>query len=440
MKPAKHILSSIGFWFKNRSWRFWTIAGYFAVVVVLTTCWLVFVYSPANEQVVEKQTENIILTAQSCAEALPHIEDPAHLVQDITDETDLRLTIISSSGSVIADSEMDPTTLDNHLQRNEIQQALQGDIGIDQRTSTSDGIQRLYVAVPSQYQGETVALRISEPLSSLQLISNSLQTSALLLVGVGVIVAILIALISLRQSSTPIRKLERVRTDFVANASHELKTPVAGIRLLSEGIQVAAETGDTENLTLFTERLDTEAERLQRLVVDLLDLSRLETAPNKERRPRADLHSTLVTSFISHKSEAVNKGLTLTLVDRSKTGDDCYADMEPSDASLIFDNIIENAIMYTDEGCVTVTFEVRAHDVLVVVEDSGIGIPQADQSRIFERFYRVDKARSREVGGTGLGLSLVRHAIERSNGTIKLKSEMGKGTRFMIILPQARKR
>ena len=110
--------------------------------------------------------------------------------------------------------------------------------------------------------------------------------------------------------------------------------------------------------------------------------------------------------------------------------------MEPSDASLIFDNLIENAIMYTDKGCITISLEVHVKDILVTVEDTGIGIPQADQARIFERFYRVDKARSREVGGTGLGLSLARHAVDRAQGTIKVKSEVGKGTRFSVILPK----
>ena len=127
------------------------------------------------------------------------------------------------------------------------------------------------------------------------------------------------------------------------------------------------------------------------------------------------------------------------LDDRSVTGDDCYADMEPSDASLVFDNLIENAIMYTDEGSILVTFEPRGHEIAVIVEDTGIGIPQADQSRIFERFYRVDKARSREVGGTGLGLSLVRHAVERSNGRVSVKSAPGEGSQFTVVFPRAKR-
>ena len=110
--------------------------------------------------------------------------------------------------------------------------------------------------------------------------------------------------------------------------------------------------------------------------------------------------------------------------------------MEPSDASLIFDNLIENAIMYTDEGSILVSLEPRSHETVISVKDTGIGIPQADQSRIFERFYRVNKARSREVGGTGL--ALVRHAIERGNGSIEVDSTVGQGTEFTVHLPKSK--
>ena len=169
-------------------------------------------------------------------------------------------------------------------------------------------------------------------------------------------------------------------------------------------------------------------------------MSRLETTQNEESEPRTDLHSTLMASYMGHRDQAEEKGLEMKLIDKSYPAEDCYAKVEPSDASLIFDNLIENAIMYTDEGSITVTFEVHVREITVSVEDTGIGIPQTDISRIFERFYRVDKARSREVGGTGLGLSLVRHAVDRSNGDIKLKSEVGEGSTFTVSLPKARAR
>ncbi len=421
---------------KNKSWKFWLAGSYFAIVLVFVICWMVFVFAPVNTQIVNQQTETLTITTRSCAQAVKNTTDLNALVNETTKDSDLRLTIITFDGKVLSDSTLDPNRLENHLQREEIQDAMNGSVGVAQRESASDGQMRLYIAQATTYQGEKVVVRLSEPLSSIQIMTDSVKYAALILVALGVVIALIIAVFSIKQSSTPIKKLERVRTDFVANASHELKTPVAGIRLLSEAIQDASEMGDTKNLTLFTDRLNNESERLQRLVVDLLDLSRLESQEKPSNDPRADLHSTLVTSYVAHKNEAEDKGLNVNFVDKSSANDNCYASMEPSDASLIFDNLIENAIMYTDKGCITITFEPRVKDIYISVQDSGIGIPQADQSRIFERFYRVDKARSREVGGTGLGLSLVRHAVERANGSIRVKSEIGKGSRFSVLIPK----
>lgn len=267
------------------------------------------------------------------------------------------------------------------------------------------------------------------------------QTTNLTTIAIVVfcLIAAFVALFSIKQSAGPFRKLDQVKSDFVANASHELKTPVAGIRLLSEAIRDAAEIDDKKSLNLFIDRLDNEAERLQRLVVDLLDLSRLEERSQSDRLPTVDVHSVLITSYMAHKGEAEDKGIDLVLDDRTKPGIDCYAQMEPSDASLVFDNLIENAIMYTDEGSILVSFEPHGNEIVTTVADTGIGIPLADQTRIFERFYRVDKARSREVGGTGLGLSLVRHAIERSHGTIRVKSTLGEGSEFIATLPRIKR-
>lgn len=420
----------------NKPWRFWLAGSYFAIVLVFVVCWMVFVFSPVNTQIIQQQTNTLTITAKAYAEAIENTDNLNGLVTDATENSDLRLSIITHDGNVLADSNIDPQNLENHLQREEVQEALKGNVGISQRESSSDGQTRLYVALSSTYQGQEVVVRLSEPLSSIQIMTDSVKYTALILVALGVAIAVVIALLSIKRSVTPIKALERVRTDFVANASHELKTPVAGIRLLSEAIQDAAEMNDTKTLALFTERLDNESERLQRLVVDLLDLSRLESQEKPSSSPRADLHSTLVTSYVTHKNQAEDKGLNITFTDKSSSTDNCYVSMEPSDASLIFDNLIENAIMYTDKGCITISLEVHVKDILVTVEDTGIGIPQADQARIFERFYRVDKARSREVGGTGLGLSLVRHAVDRAQGTIKVKSEVKKGTRFSVILPK----
>lgn len=411
---------------------------YLIVAIVFAACFATFALNPINNKVVERQSSNLTSTAQAEANALEYVDDAQEFTKEAAEGSDLRITLIAQDGTVIADSEVDPATLENHLGREEVDSALQGKNGKAQRMSSTDDTSRLYVAVPATYQGERTALRISEPSTVITTAADAARNTALIICGLGIIAFVAIALFTYRESKAPLKKFDQVRSDFVANASHELKTPVAGIRLLSEAIRDASDVGDEKSLHLFIDRLDNEAERLQRLVIDLLDLSRLEEQQNSDRTPRADLHSTLTTSYLAHKGEAEDKGIDLVLDDRSTPNDNCYTNMEPSDASLIFDNLIENAIMYTDEGSILVSLEPRSHETVISVKDTGIGIPQADQSRIFERFYRVDKARSREVGGTGLGLSLVRHAIERGNGSIEVDSTVGQGTEFTVRLPKSK--
>lgn len=424
---------------QTKRWVRISLVGYVIIALVFIMCSIAFIYSPLNDEMIKRQVNNLATTTQGTAEALSHVDDAQVFVDSCAENTDLRISVISTSGDVIADSENDPSTMANHLDREEVQEALSGKVGAAQRTSSTDGQSWLYVAVPAQYQGEQVVLRISELSTAISMITQSARTTSFIFIIIGCLVILAVAIFSFRQSHAPLKRFDQVRSDFVANASHELKTPVAGIRLLSEAIRDASDINDKKSLAMFIDRLDNEAERLQRLVIDLLDLSRLEESSNPDRSPRADLHSAIVTSFVAHKNEAEDKNLELVIDDRSVPGDDCYADMEPSDASLVFDNLIENAIMYTDEGSILVTFEPRGHEIAIIVEDTGIGIPQTDQSRIFERFYRVDKARSREVGGTGLGLSLVRHAVERSNGTVRVKSAPGEGSQFTVVFPRAKR-
>ncbi len=422
----------------TRRWQRRFIIVYLVVALVFAACFAIFALSPINDKILDRQTANLTSTAQAQAQALAYVDDAQTFVKKSAEGTDLRITLIAQDGNVVADSEVDPSTLENHLGREEVDSALQGENGEAQRVSSTDDTDRLYVAVPATYQAQAMALRISEPSTAVTTAADTTRSTALIICGMSIIAFAAIALFTYRESKVPLRKFDQVRSDFVANASHELKTPVAGIRLLSEAIRDASDVGDEKSLHLFIDRLDNEAERLQRLVIDLLDLSRLEEQQNSERTPRADLHSTLTTSYLAHKGQAEDKGIELVLDDRSQPGDNCYADMEPSDASLIFDNLIENAIMYTDEGSILVTLEPRAHETEISVKDTGIGIPQADQSRIFERFYRVNKARSREVGGTGLGLSLVRHAVERGSGSIEVNSTVGQGTEFIVHLPKSK--
>jgi signal transduction histidine kinase len=230
---------------------------------------------------------------------------------------------------------------------------------------------------------------------------------------------------------TDARRLDAVRRDFVANASHELKTPVASIRAAAETLRDGA-IDDPPAAHRFTEQLEREALRLSRIVSDLLDLSRLESGSDLGEHVRLDA---VVTEELHRmQDEAVAAGVTLTM------HADGVASIEGSarDLALLARNLIDNAIRYTPVGG-SVTVEIVAGDegVLLRVADTGLGIPQRDLPRIFERFYRVDRARSRETGGTGLGLAIVRHVAENHGGTVAVSSELGRGTTFEVRLPAA---
>ena len=231
-------------------------------------------------------------------------------------------------------------------------------------------------------------------------------------------------------------RLERVRRDFVANASHELKTPVAGIQLLAESAETAAHDGDIEQSLEFTRQIEAEATRLKRLVTDLLDLSRLESAPAPDAITDARL--AVDNAIAGHRGAAGRRGLTLELDLSAIRGVDVFAAVEPTDVAIALDNLLDNAIAYTEQGSVSVSVKASESSVKIKVADTGPGIAPEHLGRIFERFYRIDRARSRESGGTGLGLALVRHVVERSGGSVAVASVPGAGTTFTLTFPRAR--
>lgn len=230
-------------------------------------------------------------------------------------------------------------------------------------------------------------------------------------------------------------RLDRVRRDFVANASHELKTPTTGILLLSESAARAASDGDSGQALAFLGQIEAEAARLRQLVLDLLDLSRLESAPDPSSV--TDMRHAIDLSLAAHRRAASAKGLELTADFSAVEGRDVYVRGDGTDMAIALDNLLANAIAYAETGSVKVTLDATEDSVTFSVADTGIGIPAADLPRVFERFYRVDRARSRESGGTGLGLALVRHVVERVGGTVEIASEPDAGTTVTVTLSRA---
>jgi signal transduction histidine kinase len=230
---------------------------------------------------------------------------------------------------------------------------------------------------------------------------------------------------------TDARRLEAIRRDFVANASHELKTPVASIRAAAETLRHGA-IEDPPAALRFTEQLEREAMRLSRIVSDLLDLSRLETGSELAERVRLD--GVAADEVERLEDQAKEAGVELS----RSTDPDATVMGSGRDLALLARNLIDNAIRYTPEGGrVDVRVRLVGDEAVLSVSDTGLGIPQRDLPRIFERFYRVDRARSRETGGTGLGLAIVKHVAENHGGEVTVTSELAAGSTFEVRLPVA---
>ncbi len=233
------------------------------------------------------------------------------------------------------------------------------------------------------------------------------------------------------QDVTEQENLEKMRKEFVANVSHELKTPITSIRGYSETLLEDKEI-DKETSSKFLEVINKEAERMARLVSDLLKLSKMDFQNNVVNRASFNVVKMASNCIDKIIIEAEKKQQELVLFNDDE---EIFAYANESDIDQVLLNIISNAIKYTPEkGKIAVKVEQIGDNVEILVKDNGIGIPKEDLPRIFERFYRVDKARSREMGGTGLGLSIAKTMIDANGGTIKIDSDVGKGTEVRIRL------
>ena len=229
---------------------------------------------------------------------------------------------------------------------------------------------------------------------------------------------------------TEAKKLEDTRRDFVANVSHELKTPIGAISLLAEAITGA--TDDPAAVTKFAESLQKEAQRLANIVQELIQLSRVQGANLSDTIDLVDLSQVI--------ADAVDRNQLLASQNNIRLASDIEVSVKlRGDYEMLVTavrNLIENAIVYSEPGGqVGVGIKINNEVAEISVTDSGIGIPESEQERIFERFYRVDPSRSRQTGGTGLGLAIVKHAASQHRGEIKIFSKVGVGSTFTLRLP-----
>lgn len=577
------------------SYRLRLVFGYVVVVAVLAGAWAWSLYGPLADAIIEQQQAHLQSVAQAGVLVVAESSaTPEQTVRRLVARTDLRMTVVAANGTVLADSAENPAAMGYHGDRPEIISALDGAVGRDVRRSATQGIEQMYVAVPATYNGQRVALRVSESLAKIDELSADARRTGLILLALSVVLALFVAVRSATSTARPVERLadaacamaggdlsstvpaehgaleplaaaladlreqmkarigefeteqrnlrtvldglddavllldgsqvrlvnratttmfrttvaemrnhaidsaglpaslssailealgtdvtavrevgpdplqrymrltvvpidasegtarhlvvisdvtdrmrlDSVRRDFVANASHELKTPTTGILLLAESASHAAADGDTDTAMAFLGQIEAEAARLRQLVLDLLDLSRLEsTTPEGSV---TDLRQSIDLTLAAHRRSANARGLTLEADFSAAEGIDAYARTDSTDVAVVLDNLLANAITYTESGGVRVVLSATEHAVTIAVSDTGIGIPAEDMPRVFERFYRVDRARTRDSGGTGLGLALVRNVVERAGGTADITSRPGSGTTVTVTLPRAR--
>ena len=473
-----------------RSRLFWQhFLSYFAVILV-TTLVVSYLLSVQIRNYIESGTLEELKDKLSLLEPVlaggggPVAATMQSSLQEIAQQARVRFTVLDEGGRVLLESGFrDPGTMENHLDRPEVQWAKQQGFGSARRFSTTLGQTMFYAARPWQFEGTTYFIRAAVPLERLEDSLQGMRNAVLVGAVAGILLGLLLATVLARRITIPVadltlvadaisrgeyhvrpgalpgnelgtlgraistlgeriqtniarlEKMEKIRSQFTTNISHELKTPLTSAKGYVETLQEGA-LEDREVASRFLKIIHNNIDRLISLVQDLLRLSAIEADEDKVQVSPVSWNAVIREAAGRMAPALEKKRLTLNL-----QTDDSFPPVlgENRAMSHILDNLTQNAISYTDPGG-SITIRQRwdtesPGDVLLEVQDTGIGISEKDQARIFERFYRVDKARSKDSGGTGLGLAIVKHLAIRINGRLGLRSRPGEGSCFSIALP-----
>lgn len=372
-----------------------------------------------------------------------------------TDISELRVTWVDTDGTVLYDNDASTTALGNHSDRPEIQEAFENGVGECVRRSDTMNKNTFYYAV--LLDNKTV-LRVSTEAESIWSVFLAVSPMIMLIVIIIVVVCIALSHMLTRQLIAPIEKMAqnmedasmeppykelvpfasmirkqhtdilsaaKARQDFSANVSHELKTPLTAISGYAELIE--AGMVDEEKQKHFIQEIRKNAQRLLSLINDIIRLSELDRTDSQSAFEKFDLNEIVSECMEALDVNAKNRQVTLEY-----TGEKCNICGSKEMMRELTDNLVQNAIRYNKPNG-SVWVEVHGGDQpRLVVKDNGIGIPADEQQRIFERFYRVDKSRSKATGGTGLGLAIVKHIVEIHDAKLSLESELGQGTTITV--------
>ena len=344
------------------------------------------------------------------------------------EEYDIRITVIDEAGNVLGESRGAGDLMNNHLDREEVQKALKGESNSVIRRSDTFDVDYCYCAVPVADGDFRGVIRTAIPLQELRNMNHEFVRSTVFAV---LILAALILFLGLyfRKYVLAMKKVESMRREFVSNVTHELKTPLTSIRGFVETLKAGA-IEDPKIANKFLDIIEIESDRLSNLISDTLLLSEIESKKETRREP-CDVNE-VITEVVDLLQPKVKEHVRLIFhPDASVRPYSCNRDR----LKQLLINLVDNGLKATEFGAVTVSCRSTASQLVLEVSDTGIGMEEEQLDRIFERFYRVDKGRSKAQGGTGLGLSIVKHIVELYNGTIEVTSKPGVGTEFTVKLP-----
>lgn len=434
---------------KKKVYLYLLSLGLLAVIMTLVSGILIFSAVLEKENMDELRARCLIF-----CELYEQEQNLAEIAQLLPAEN--RLTIIQNDGSVIYESISDLAS-DNHLNRPEIAAALATGEGNSRRNSTSMGCETYYYAFQAD-NGDIV--RLSQDIQTQRVIYQKLLGYGVLLIMIVLVLAIVLAHYLTKRLVAPIEKMaedldnieqyvpypelapfahtvklaqeqqkanEAQRRDFTANVSHELKTPLTSILGYSEMIETGLVKDD--DIKMFAGKIRTEAERQLHLIGDIIQLSELDVKQVNEKFTEVDLYEVAetVSEYLSFAAESHGVSLGVSGEHLSVWGSKNLLE------ELVY-NLCDNAIRYNvPQGKVQMTVTKKGENIAFVVSDTGIGIAPYEQSRIFERFYRVDKSRSRDSGGTGLGLAIVKHIAMQHEAEIFVKSLPEMGTTIEVV-------
>ena len=420
-------------------------------IIVMAICAMVLFYDILKKQIFDDLKANAHVISMMNPEDLPD-EINYNLNED-----GLRITLINEDGTVIYDSMEDESKMENHRERPEIVSALAAGEGRAMRKSTTSTKHTFYYAMRTD---DGKVLRIGKDSNS---IYSLIIKMVYLTLSVGFCVFVLCTVLAhrltkrlvapiekmadnivlleendvydemkpfvatIKQQHVDILKHSQMRQEFTANVSHELKTPLTAISGYAELIASGMTSG--EDTIHFATEIHKSAERLQSLINDIIKLSELDDSDLKLEFETVDLHDLGEQCIHSMQMQADKNEVTLHLEGASVPMNGNKTLLE----ELLF-NLCSNAVRYNKKGgSVTIVTTIENTRPVLIVKDTGIGIPKEQQERVFERFYRVDKSRSKSTGGTGLGLAIVKHIVAQHDAQMTLTSEVGVGTEIKIV-------